>query len=969
MQLCSHGAPLPCAVQPIICLQRATYSPLSKRHRSCKPGLLGLGLTLRKGCYLSNSHSTAHTRCSAAAIPLPPQVESQSNIHPLQAAISNSTAGNVGKPLEAIATSSTSAAVAAKFPAVPLLPTPPRSGDLRDVVPYLLRLALQERHLAWRMAAAISCMVVGKLAGISLPLAFKSAVDALSAASSTTVMVHAALMAVLAYGALDCVRVMAKEAQSPIFAPVSQAVTRRVAYHTFAHVLNLDTRFHIDRRTGRVSRILERGTRSIAVLYRAVIFTFLPTGLELGAVAALLASRFGPLLAAILGVTFAAYVTWTVLMTQIATDVRKEVNHLDNQASSKAVDALLNFETVTLFNNQRLEVGLYDKLLRDLRAASLRAETLAASLNAGQGLILAGGMASILAAIISSGNATGGDLVMASGLIVQLWAPLQFLGWFYRELRAALVDMEEFFQILRTSSNINDGDNTLPLAGPGSAAPHAQAPPRGPPSAATNNSSSGNEAATTCGEGLQTERLASNSSSSSSSSSSDDGRQLGQSCPGGLSVELVNVSFGYSAERQILQGVSLRVAPGESVAVVGSSGSGKSTILKLVTRLYDVWLDPDPHSAAVAEGGAPTGTGTDDNGGCESSSSASLSTSCSTSNNSSSSNTDGGSQRRVEESDKTLACSGNIHSTSSNSRSSSSGGVCRTSSSSSTRSSKRTSGIYINGVDVRQLRLADLRSAIAVVPQDTALYYDTIRENIRYGRPEASDEDVEAAARMARLHDTVIALPDKYDTVVGERGLKLSGGEKQRVAIARAFLRSPRLLICDEATSALDSGTEVAIMDSLKELARGRSAIFVAHRLSTVRNCDRIVVLRSGVVVEEGSHEQLMARRGEYAAMWELQANQQVTALAPGEDDGGITDSDVELSDTEDLEPDQEVREGATRGAAATDSMDDIGAGGAAAGRAATSVLTAAAVPVASTAAAPGPSAATAAVRGAIKDS
>ncbi|GLI64414.1 hypothetical protein VaNZ11_007620 [Volvox africanus] len=909
MHLRTHSPALPGAALSLMWTRRAIPS---NRHRFFKPGLLGVGFALRNGCYISNSHNTAHTRCSAAAISLPLQVEgtateeSLSNIPSSLAATSNPTAGSVGKPLEAFATSSTAAAVAAKFPAIPLLPTPPGSGNLQDVVPYLLRLALQERHLAWRMAAAISCMVVGKLAGISLPLAFKCAVDALSAASSTTVMVKAALMAVLTYGALDCVRVMAKEAQSPIFAPVSQAVTRRVAYHTFAHVLNLDTKFHIDRRTGRVSRILERGTRSIAVLYRALIFTFLPTGLELGAVAALLASRFGPLLAGILGATFAAYVTWTVLMTQKATDVRKEVNHLDNQASSKAVDALLNFETVTLFNNQRLEVGLYDKLLRDLRAASLRAETLAASLNAGQGLILAGGMASILAAIISTGNATGGDLVMASGLIVQLWAPLQFLGWFYRELRAALVDMEEFFQILRTPSNISDGDTMLPLTPPGSATSGAQAPTSGMPSAESTNGSC--PAATTIsGEALEAERLASNSNSSSSSNG-DDGRPLGQSAPGGLSVELVDVSFGYSADRQILRGISLRVAPGESVAVVGCSGSGKSTILKLVTRLYDVWLNPDPHSSAgAAEGGDPTSTDTGDKDSYESVNSNSPGASCGTSGNRSSSYSLEGSQRRVQEPDEMLACSGTIHRTSSrssNSSSTSTRGVWRTSNSNSNGCSNRTSGIYINGIDVRQLRLADLRSAIAVVPQDTALYYDTIRENIRYGHPEASDEEVEVAARMARLHDTVMALPDKYDTVVGERGLKLSGGEKQRVAIARAFLRSPRLLICDEATSALDSGTEVAIMESLKELARGRSALFVAHRLSTVRNCDRIVVLRNGVVVEEGSHEQLMARRGEYCAMWELQANQQATVLAPGEDDGGMTDSDVELSDAEDLEPD-----------------------------------------------------------------
>ncbi|KAG2482405.1 hypothetical protein HYH03_018666 [Edaphochlamys debaryana] len=733
--------------------------------------------------------------------------------------------GAGGRAPSASSYATVAATVAAQYPAVAELPPPPKSGQLSDVVPYLLKLALQEQHLAWRLAAAICCMIVAKMAGISLPLAFKSAVDSL-ASGLTPVALTAALWAVGRYCLLDCTRVVAKEAQSPFFAPVSQAVTRRVAYHTFAHVLDLDTRFHLDRRTGRVSRILERGNRSIAVLYRALVFTFLPTGIELGAVACLLAGAFGASLAAILGATFAAYVGWTVAVTQYSTDARKEVVALDNLTSSKAVDALLNYETVTLFNNSRLEVGLYDKHLRDFQQATLNTEKLSATLNAGQGLILAVGMSAILAAIIQRGSPAPGDLVMASGLIVQLWAPLQYLGWFYRELRSALVDMEEFFQILRTTSNIPDGDTPLPDR-PLPAFAFASSRAAAAAAAAAN----GNCAASANGAPSASSLSHASSSAASPSSSSAAASPSAPREAQGLQVELVDVSFGYVPERQILRGVSLRVAPGESVAVVGSSGSGKSTILKLVTRLYDVWPDGVPPGAANA-------------GAVEAGAAAK-----------------GGAEAHADD---------------------------RASSGAGAGPSGRAPGVYLNGVDVRRLKLADLRSAIAVVPQDTALNYESIKENIRYGRPDATDAEVEEAARLARLHDTILSMQDGYDTIVGERGLKLSGGEKQRVAIARAFLRSPRLLICDEATSALDSATEAAIMRSLEELAAGRSALFVAHRLSTVRNCDRIVVLREGRVVEEGSHDQLMELGGEYAAMWALQA----AKVAAGVEDGGVTDEE-----------------------------------------------------------------------------
>ena len=469
----------------------------------------------------------------------------------------------------------------------------------------------------------------------------------------------------------------------------------------FNHVLNLDLSFHLDRRTGALQRIIDRGTRSITMVFRAVVFTFVPTMVELALVCFLLYKAFSWHVVAVVLTTFVLYVGWTMRMTGVSAELRKIANKMDGITTGKAVDALLNYETVTTFGNVRLESESYDRLLRSYHEAALGSERASSALNAGQAVILAAGMTCVLASAALGIGRGGldfvgpmsqrvGDLVMANGLLLQLWAPLQFLGFFYRE---------------------PEGNQVLPKK------------------------------------------------------------------EGGAAVTLRDVSFTYGGDRQVVKNVSLDIKEGQSVGIVGPSGSGKSTLLRLLLRMYDVT---------------------------------------------------GGS-------------------------------------------------VEIDGVDVRDLKQDSLRSITAVVPQDTVLFNDTLRHNLRYGRAGASEEEVLKAASDARLDNTLAAMPDGLQTMVGERGVKLSGGEKQRVAIARAFLRSPRLLLADEATSALDTATEVGILQSLQEVAEGRTAVFVAHRLSTVRSCDVIVVMEAGSIVERGTHAQLMdgagvgPKSGLYASMWASQ--------------------------------------------------------------------------------------------------
>ena len=600
------------------------------------------------------------------------------------------------------------------------------------VLSWILRKAMGRGGMGWRLWAAFALTLTSKAAGLSAPILFKNAVDCLAGAGPAAADPGARMAmgvsygvgALAAAGVCRAVAGVASELRYVCFQPLAREVGRAVGVSAFEHIMGLDMSFHLGRQTGSLSRVVERGTRAVAMIYRAAIFTFLPTILEIVVVCGLLYRAFSPATAGLVLATFVAYVAWTVALTGVAAERRKLANELDTEASGKLVDTLLNFETVSTFNGGQREVGKYDSMLTGYLQAALQAEYASTALNMGQAVVLATGMTAILVNVAQgcvAGASTVGDIVMAQGLLLQVWAPLQFLGWFYRELRQSLVDLGALFDILDEQSGVVAGDRALPA----------------PVSAA------------------------------------DGGVEAGAAggLAAGLGLEVRGATFGYLPERTILHDVDLSVAPGESVAFVGPSGSGKSSLVKLILRLYDPW----------------------------------------------------------------------------------------------------SGRIQLDGMDVRDLTKEALHGAIAVVPQDTVLFNDTLYNNILYGRPDADREQVLEAVEAACLGPALERMPEGLETVVGERGLKLSGGEKQRVAIARAFLKSPRLLLCDEATSALDSSTEAGIMDALTQLARGRTSVFVAHRLSTIQNCDKIVVLRHGRVKEQGSHAELMEKRGLYCKMWRLQ--------------------------------------------------------------------------------------------------
>ncbi|HEX6319093.1 MAG TPA: ABC transporter ATP-binding protein/permease [Burkholderiales bacterium] len=574
-------------------------------------------------------------------------------------------------------------------------------GSIRTLLPYLW-------EYKWRVIFALVFLVIAKLANVGVPLVMKEVVDGLDAPAAI-VAVPVALLAI--YGILRFSTTLFQELRDVIFVRVTQRAMRRLALGVFRHLHALSLRFHLERQTGGMTRDIERGTNGISTLLSYLLFSILPVLLEFALVAAVLLNRFDWRFAAVTFGAVAVYITFTVLVTEWRMEIRRRANELDSKANTRAIDSLLNYETVKYFGNEEFEARRYDENLRKYEDAATKSESSLGFLNIGQSLIIAAAVTALMllaAEGVVAKSFTLGDLVLVNGLLIQLYIPLNVLGMVYRNIKQSLIDMDRMFSLLSVNLEIQDKPGAPDL-------------PSGP-----------------------------------------------------ARVEFRNVDFFYEPARQILHEVSFVIEPGQRVAVVGHSGSGKSTLARLLYRFYEV-----------------------------------------------------------------------------------SGG-----------------SISVNGLDIREAKQASLRSAIGIVPQDTVLFNDTIRYNVRYGRPGASDEEVIEAARAAHIHEFIEGLPAKYETMVGERGLKLSGGEKQRVAIARALLKDPRILIFDEATSALDSRAEKAIQAELERISKGRTTLVIAHRLSTVMDADQILVLNHGRIAERGTHLQLLERQGEYARMWALQQQQ-----------------------------------------------------------------------------------------------
>ena len=568
---------------------------------------------------------------------------------------------------------------------------------LRTLFPYLWQ-------YRGRILAALACLVLAKIANVGVPLVFKEMIDSFADSRLALPVLLLSL-----YGVLRFSTSLFTELREILFARVTQRVIRRVALEVFQHLHNLSLRFHLARQTGGISRDLERGTRSISSLISYTLYSILPTLIEVFLVLGILFVRYDIIFVLITLASLTAYVVFTVKVSDWRINIRRAVNENDSAANSRAIDSLINYETVKYFNNEHWEAQRYDAQLVQLEAASVRSQTTLAYLNLGQQGIIALGVTAMMwhaAAGVVDGSMTIGDLVLVNAFLIQLYIPMNFLGIVYREIRQALADIERMFALLGSEREIVDRADAQTLS--------AHSP---------------------------------------------------------VTVEFCAVDFAYDSKRTILHGISFQIPAGKNVAVVGASGSGKSTLARLLYRFYDV------------QGGS----------------------------------------------------------------------------------------VRINGEDIRNLTQDSLRAAIGIVPQDTVLFNESILYNIRYGRPEASDTEVYQAAQAAHLHQFIESLPDGYQTQVGERGLKLSGGEKQRVAIARALLKNPQLLIFDEATSALDSNTERAIQSELELASRGRTSLIIAHRLSTIMQADNILVMDNGQIIEQGRHSELLARGGTYARMWALQ--------------------------------------------------------------------------------------------------
>lgn len=579
---------------------------------------------------------------------------------------------------------------------------------LRSLLPYLWPKGRPD--LRARVVLALIALAGAKAATVYAPFFYKDAVDALApeGAESAAALIAVPVFLVLSYGAARILMVALAQIRDGLFARVGQSAVRAVALRTFQHMHALSLRFHLERRTGGLSRVIERGTKAIDFLLRFTLFNIAPTLIELVLVCGILAWVFDWRFAAVTGVTVSIYIWFTFSVTEWRTRFRRQMNDRDTEANTKAIDSLLNFETVKYFGNEDHEARRFDRSMEGYEAAAVKTATSLSLLNAGQAVLFTVGLVAVMlmaGAGVADGTLTVGDFVMVNAFLLQLYQPLNLMGMVYREIRQALIDMETMFDLISIPPEIKDAPDAKPLQVKGG------------------------------------------------------------------TIRFEDVHFSYDKERQILKGISFEVPAGKTVALVGPSGAGKSTISRILYRFYD-----------VAEG-----------------------------------------------------------------------------------------RVTIDGQDISKVTQESLRHAIGIVPQDTVLFNDTIRYNIRYGRPDAAEEEVTRAAELAQIAGFIERLPQGYSSMVGERGLKLSGGEKQRVAIARTILKNPPILMLDEATSALDTETERDIQSALREISQGRTTLVIAHRLSTVVEADEILVLSDGQITERGTHGSLLAEGGRYAAMWQNQ--------------------------------------------------------------------------------------------------